>query len=461
MGAPCFTIAMHSFSASTTLLTRKSSQRTTYTERTRSSSANLPERTLPLKRTSTYTSSCGPSTHRSALKASSVKAPAKKRKIVSQNDIEEKETTELQEIVHPDHKKKVQKTSVAKQLFPDQQEESAALTLLRVQIQSLLENDSKRDDKALETQRKFADENEQLRKEVEAVKLKAQFDMRKNEDEAKERERALVEKVQREKDQEVNAIAERLREETQRREEKEREESRKKESDDALFKVKEELEAKAKREMDELKAKQEEEKVKMKRELDESNRKKDEELEKASKELKELKAKQEEDEARTRREQDEAKKKIEKEEAIQRVERQKDEAMVQREKEYQETILQLKQEIAAKKAKKREKKLLNKMAQLLESQKDEKRDKENQETQRLKNLKDELKITADYELQQVQILQMREELKEKERRRQQNEDDEHLKQRTSNEVMRRMALVNVGKAEYDLDVQRNNLFDKN
>ena len=98
---------------------------------------------------------------------------------------------------------------------------------------------------------------------------------------------------------------------------------------------------------------------------------------------------------------------------------------------------------------------------LLESQKDEKRDKENQETQRLRNLKDELKMTADYELQQVQILQMRDELKEKERRRQQNDDDEHQKQRTSNEVMRKMALVNVGKAEYDLDVQRKNLFDKN
>lgn len=399
MGAPCFTIAMQSFSASTSSLTRKSSQRTTYTERTRSSSANLLERTLPLKRTSNYTSSCGPSnTHRSALKASSVKAPAKKRKNARQNDIEEKETTELQEIVHPDHKKKVQKTSVAKELFPDQQEESAALTLLRVQIQSLLEKDSKRDDKALETQRKFADENEQLRKEVEAVKLKAQFDLRKNEDEAKERERELVEKVQREK-QEVSAIAERLREETQRREEKEREERRKKESDDALFKAKEELEAKAKREMDELKAKQEEEKVKMRRELDESNRKRDEELEKASKELRELKAKQEEDEIRTRREQDEAKKKIEKEEAIQRVVRQNDEAMKQREKVYEETILQLKQDLAAKKAKKREKKLLNKMAQLLESQKDEKRDNENQETQRVKNLKDELKLTADYELQ--------------------------------------------------------------
>ena len=59
------------------------------------------------------------------------------------------------------------------------------------------------------------------------------------------------------------------------------------------------------------------------------------------------------------------------------------------------------------------------------------------------------------------MLQMRDELKEKERRRQQNDDDEHQKQRTSNEVMRRMALVNVGKAEYDLDVQRKNLFDKN
>ena len=98
---------------------------------------------------------------------------------------------------------------------------------------------------------------------------------------------------------------------------------------------------------------------------------------------------------------------------------------------------------------------------LLETQKDEKRDKENQETQRLRNLKDELKITADYELHQVRILQMRDELKENERRRQQNDDDEHQKQRTSNEVMRKMALVNVGKAEYDLDVQRKNLFDKN
>jgi hypothetical protein len=95
------------------------------------------------------------------------------------------------------------------------------------------------------------------------------------------------------------------------------------------------------------------------------------------------------------------------------------------------------------------------MAQLLES------NKETQEEKRLKNLKEELQLKADYELQQVQILQMKDELKEKERRRQQNDDDEHLKQRTSNEVMRRMALVNVGKAEHELDVQRKNLFDNN
>jgi len=439
VGAPCFMSAINSFTTSATLKTRQSGKHLTYSEQMRSVSSKSPKTSLPLKRTSTMASSSTQSSRRPASKVdignvSSVKPPAKKSKNVLQSDFEKMLPTELPVIVIPDNKTRAPKISLAK-LVSGQEEESAVVTLLRVQMDSLLEKDSKRDDKALEAQRKLAHENEQLRKELEAVKLKAQFDMRKNEDEAKERERELVEKVERER-QEVNAIAERLREETQRREEKEREERRKKESDDALFKVKEELEAKAKREMDELKAKQEEEKVIMRRELDESNRKRVEELEMASKEL------------------------IEKEEAIQRVERQKDEAMKQREKEYEETILQLKQEIAAKKAMKREKKLL-KMAQLLESQKDEKRDKENQETQRLRNLKDELKITADYELQQVQILQMRDELKEKERRRQQNNDDEHQKQRTSNEVMRRMALVNVGKAEYDLDVQRKNLFDKN
>ena len=72
-----------------------------------------------------------------------------------------------------------------------------------------------------------------------------------------------------------------------------------------------------------------------------------------------------------------------------------------------------------------------------------------------------MQIKADYELQQVQILQMREELKEKERRRLQNEDDEHLKQRSSNEIFRRMGLVNVGKAEHDLEVTRKNLYEKN
>lgn len=154
-----------------------------------------------------------------------------------------------------------------------------------------------------------------------------------------------------------------------------------------------------------------------------------------NREMKELKAKQEEDRESLRKDQ---------------VEANKQEAMRIKDQELQQNMEKKK----AKKAKK-------KMRRLLESKKEEERDKENQEAQRLKNLKEQLQIKADYELQQVQILQMREELKEKERRRQQYEDDEHLKQRTNNEIMRRMGLVNVGKAEHDLDVQRKNLYEKN
>jgi len=154
-----------------------------------------------------------------------------------------------------------------------------------------------------------------------------------------------------------------------------------------------------------------------------------------NREMKELKAKQEEDRESLRRDQ---------------VEANKQEAMRIKDQELQQNMEKKK----AKKAKK-------KMRRLLESKKEEERDKENQEAQRLKNLKEQLQIKADYELQEVQILQMREELKEKERRRQQYEDDEHLKQRTNNEIMRRMGLVNVGKAEHDLDVQRKNLYEKN
>ena len=154
-----------------------------------------------------------------------------------------------------------------------------------------------------------------------------------------------------------------------------------------------------------------------------------------NREMKQLKAKQEEDRESLRRDQ---------------VEANKQEAMRIKDQELQQNMEKKK----AKKAKK-------KMRRLLESKKEEERDKENQEAQRLKNLKEQLQIKADYELQEVQILQMREELKEKERRRQQYEDDEHLKQRTNNEIMRRMGLVNVGKAEHDLDVQRKNLYEKN
>jgi hypothetical protein len=152
-----------------------------------------------------------------------------------------------------------------------------------------------------------------------------------------------------------------------------------------------------------------------------------------NREMKELKAKQEEDRESLRRDQ---------------VEANKQEAMRIKDQELQQNMEKKK----AKKAKK-------KMRRLLESKKEEERDKENQEVQRLKHLKEQLQIKADYELQQVQILQMREELKEKERRRQQYE--EHLKQRTNNEIMCRMGLVNVGKAEHDLDVQRKNLYENN
>jgi hypothetical protein len=100
------------------------------------------------------------------------------------------------------------------------------------------------------------------------------------------------------------------------------------------------------------------------------------------------------------------------------------------------------------------------MRQLLKSKREEEeRDKGRQEAQRLNNLRNELQMQADFELKQVQMLQMRDELKENERRRKQIDDDEHQTQRTNKEIMRRMGLVNVGKAEYELDAKRKNLFE--
>jgi hypothetical protein len=466
--------AINSFATSATLKTRQSGKHLTYSEQMRSVSSKSPKTSLPLKRTSTMASSSTQSSRRPASKvdignASSVKLPAKKRKNVLQSDFEEMSPTELPVIVIPDHKTRAPKKSSAK-LVAGQEEESMAITLLRAQIQSLLEKDSKKDNEALVThrgnERNLASENEALRKQI----TQFQTNMRKIEDDAKVREKELRETAQREKDEGINAIAERLKVETQRREEKEREESKKQEIDDALFKQREEIEAKAKRELEEFKAKQEEITVKMTRELDESNHKKDVDLEKASSQLKELKAKQEEDEARTRRDQVEANNLIEQKKAQKKAKKRADrhnkEIIEQNERHHQEAIrikyeeidaaLQLKHDIQRKKAKKKDKI----KRQLLKSKREEEeRDKGRQEEQRLKNLRNELQMQADFELKQVQILQMRDEVKEKERRRLQLEDDEHQTQRTNKEIMRRMGLVNVGKAEYELDAKRKNLFE--
>jgi len=358
----------------------------------RSSSLKTPLKAcLALKRSCTNTSSRTTSTQRSThkadvAKAKSVQEPPKKRKYVLKNSLSK--SSNIPEIIVEDHKRKVPKTSVTKEPITVQEEESVVMKVVSAQLRSLIEKDANRDNEVIQAkinEANLAKENEILRKNLEAVKQKAQMDMVKVEEELKERERVLLLKVQCEKDEE------------------ERKEKTRRDMEDALHKAKVEIQEQANKELEEFR-----------REQVEINRKKDAEWEKMNREMKELKAKQEEDR-------------------------------------------ELQQNMEKKKAKKAKKK----MRRLLESKKEEERDKENQEAQRLKNLKEQLQIKADYELQQVQILQMREELKEKERRRQQYEDDEHLKQRTNNEIMRRMGLVNVGKAEHDLDVQRKNLYEKN
>ena len=288
------------------------------------------------------------------------------------------------------------KISVTKEPITVQEEESVVMKVVSAQLRSLIEKDAIRDNEVIQAkinEANLAKENKILRKNIEAVKQKAQMDMVKVDEELKERERVLLLKVQLEKDEE------------------ERKEKTRRDMEDALLKAKVEIQKQANKELEEFRQEQVE-----------INRKKDAEWEKMNREMKELKAKQEEDRESLRRDQVEASK--------------------------QEALRIKDQE-------------LERLRRLLESNKEEGRDKENREAQRLKNLKEQLQIKADYELQQVQILQMREELKEKERRRLQNEDDEHLKQRTSNEILRRMGLVNVGKAEHDLEVQRKNLYEKN
>jgi hypothetical protein len=454
MDTPCFTASIKSFSKSATSQELKSGQMTNYTDRMRSSSLKTPQKAcLPLKRnctnTSSRTTSTQGSTHKEVVaKAKSVKEPPKKRKFVLLNGIEAK-SSNFPEIVVEDHKSKVSKISVTKKPITVQEEESVVMKVISAQLQSIVEKDAIRANEAIQTkinEANLAMENETLRKNIEAVERKAHMDMIRIEEEHK-------------------ATLERLRMDNLQKEEEERKEKTRRDMKDALLKVKVETQEKANKEMEEFRER-------CRREYDEINRKKDEELENSRRELKESKEKQEEDRERTRREQCDGKKKIEEEEALQRTKTQYDEAMNQKAKEYQEALrikdeelkaanFQLKQEKEAKKVKKREKKFLNRMARLMESKKEEEGDKENKEAQRLKYLKEELQMKNDHELQQVQILQMRDELKEKDRRRQQNDDDEHLKQRTNNEIMRRMGLVNVGKAEHDLDVQRKNLFEKN
>ena len=100
-----------------------------------------------------------------------------------------------------------------------------------------------------------------------------------------------------------------------------------------------------------------------------------------------------------------------------------------------------------------------KIHQFLENKKEEKKEKDYQEAQRLINAKEELQMKIDFDLKQLEILQARDDLKERERRRRQSDDNEHQKQRTNDEIMRRMGLVNVGRAEHDLDIQRKKLFE--
>jgi hypothetical protein len=413
METPCFTASIQSFAKSATLQELKSGQLTNYTDRMRSSSLKTPLKAcLALKRSCTNTSSRTTSTQRSThkadvAKAKSVQEPPKKRKYVLKKSLSK--SSNIPEIIVEDHKRKVPKTSVTKEPITVQEEESVVMKVVSAQLRSLIEKDANRDNEVIQAkinEANLAKENEILRKNIEAVKQKAQMDMVKAEEELKERERVLLLKVQCEKDEE------------------ERKEKTRRDMEDALHKAKVEIQEQANKELEEFR-----------REQVEINRKKDAEWEKMNREMKELKAKQEEDRESLRRDQ---------------VEANKQEAMQIKDQELQQNMEKKK----AKKAKK-------KMRRLLESKKEEERDKENQEAQRLKHLKEQLQIKADYELQQVQILQMREELKEKERRRQQYEDDEHLKQRTNNEIMRRMGLVNVGKAEHDLDVQRKNLYEKN
>lgn len=139
---------------------------------------------------------------------------------------------------------------------------------------------------------------------------------------------------------------------------------------------------------------------------------------------------------------------------MERKERDHQEAMRIKDQQLVAATLQLEQEKEKKKARKREKKMFEKIHQLLENKKEEKKEKDYQEAQRLINAKEELQMKIGFDLKQLEILQARDELKEKERRRRQSDDDEHQKQRTNNEIMRRMGLVNVGKVEHDLDIQR-------
>ena len=400
METPCFKASIQSFAKSATLQELKSGQLTNYTDRMRSSSLKTPQKAcLALKRSCTDTSSRTTSTQRSThkadvAKAKSVQEPPKKRKYVLKKSLSK--TSDFPEIIVEDHKRKVPKISVTKEPITVQEEESVVMKVVSAQLRSLIEKDAIRDKEVIQekiNEANLAKENEILRKNIEAVKQKAQMDMVKVEEELKERERVLLLKVQLEKDEE------------------ERKEKTRRDMEDALLKAKVEIQKQANKELEEFRQEQVE-----------INRKKDAEWEKMNREMKELKAKQEEDRESLRRDQVEASK--------------------------QEALRIKDQE-------------LERLRRLLESNKEEERDKENREAQRLKNLKEQLQIKADYELQQVQILQMREELKEKERRRLQNEDDEHLKQRTSNEILRRMGLVNVGKAEHDLEVQRKNLYEKN
>jgi hypothetical protein len=190
METPCFTASIQLFAKSATLQELKSGQLTNYTDHMRSSSLKTPLKAfLALKRSCTNTSSRTTSTQRSTHKADAAKSvlePPKKRKYVHKKSLSK--SSNIPEIIVEDHKRKVPKTSVTKEPITVQEEESVAMKVVSAQLRSLIEKDANRDNEVIQAKinkANLAKENEILRKNLEAVKQKAQMDMVKVEEELK------------------------------------------------------------------------------------------------------------------------------------------------------------------------------------------------------------------------------------------------------------------------------------